>query len=130
MKGCLTISKEFARSFIDTTKGWHNDEEPNFVDDREMPLYVRADPELSEKHGPFFDELLEEHRPIAFDKRVDYDPEEHLEALQEALEEEKAHPKAVMKALERLESMNSDTSGDDQGFPDIANGEQMIDVKA
>lgn len=107
LKGCLTISEDFARSFIDTTKGWHNQdgEGPSFVDDRENPIYIRADKEASAEHAEVIDQLLEEHRPTAFENRVEYDAEDHLEALEEALEDDLAHPRAIKKAEARVEEV-------------------------
>ena len=63
LSGCLTISEEFARSFIKTTKGWRNKEEPSFVDDRDFPIYARANSIESEKHAEVIDQLLEENSP-------------------------------------------------------------------
>lgn len=37
MAGCLRYSADFARSFIETTKGWHFP----IIDDRQSPLYPR-----------------------------------------------------------------------------------------
>lgn len=128
LRGCMGVSKEFARSFIETTKGWspeevygegedddaiddsdNEDEEeedrnnncrpttfvsdrnqeedgaikeedntdngsstedgPHWVDDREDPIYMRADPEYSEKKADVIDQLLEDHIPEHLDNR-------------------------------------------------------------
>jgi len=111
VKGCLTISEDFARSFIDTTKGWNtpDGEGPSFVDDREQPIYLRADKELSAEHAEVVDQLLEEQRPKAFENRIEYDAEDHLEALEEALEDDLAHPRAVKKAAARVKEANEES---------------------
>ena len=92
LRGCLTISKEFAKEFIISTKGWHpstdpplppstssssastiiisnkNDHENNrrigyWVNDRETPLYCRADSHYSKMNGHQLDTLLQLYRP-------------------------------------------------------------------
>lgn len=81
MRGCLSISKEFAQFFLETTHGWWNDGELNgtnrntphhhtWVDDRQSPMYVRADSDFSMQHGDAIDRLIEEHHPHALQKRV------------------------------------------------------------
>jgi cation transport regulator ChaC len=99
LRGCLSVGgEEFARSFIETTSGWNGDkddtENEHWVDDRDDPLYVRADAEFSEQHGERIDELLEDQKPKAFENRVEYDPKDHLEALEE---EDMAYPKAIKR---------------------------------
>ena len=116
IRGCLSVGgEEFARSFIETTSGWHGDkkdpENEHWVDDREDPLYVRADSEFSEKHGDRIDELLEDHRPKAFENRIEYDPEGHLEALETALENDMAHPRAIKRVEQKVEALET-TNGD------------------
>jgi len=99
MRGCLSISEGFARSFLDTTHGWHHDgdggdicleetedgksrgictsDDKNavddghhtWVDDRHLPLYVRADPNYSNSFGGEIDELVQEHHADALEKR-------------------------------------------------------------
>ena len=99
MRGCLSISEGFARSFLDTTHGWHHDgdggdicleetedgesrgicasndenavdeEHHTWVDDRHLPLYVRADPKYSNLFGGEIDELVGSHHPDALEKR-------------------------------------------------------------
>lgn len=92
LRGCLSISDEFAAEFIVGTKGWHPDEipasddevsvagsfdsddgsletEPNWVDDREDPIYVRGDPKYSRKNSKDLDKLLKRHRPGHFGHR-------------------------------------------------------------
>jgi cation transport regulator ChaC len=90
LRGCLTISKEFAEEFIETTKGWHpaelsdSDDESDesissdsddmeegwWVDDRRDPLYVRADSEYSLRHQHKLDSLLKEKIPSNFSTRI------------------------------------------------------------
>eukprot|EP00563_Minutocellus_polymorphus_P019115 CAMPEP_0197720016 /NCGR_PEP_ID=MMETSP1434-20131217/3524_1 /TAXON_ID=265543 /ORGANISM="Minutocellus polymorphus, Strain CCMP3303" /LENGTH=328 /DNA_ID=CAMNT_0043304813 /DNA_START=27 /DNA_END=1013 /DNA_ORIENTATION=- len=99
MRGCLSISEGFARSFLDTTHGWHNngsggdicleeaedgesreicasddentvdDDHHTWVEDRHLPLYVRADPHYSNSFGHKIDELVRDHHPDALEKR-------------------------------------------------------------
>jgi hypothetical protein len=100
LQGCLDIHEDFARMFIESTKGWNpqellvltddddddsNDEHDDsndedemggsdsdpqdaddviaWVNDRDRPIYMRADTDYSLKEGPTLDELLREHRP-------------------------------------------------------------------
>lgn len=95
LRGCLTISEEFAEEFIQTTKGWHPaelldsedseesmsladsetsdiDEEVGWwVDDRRDPLYVRADSDYSLRHSKKLDSLLKENLPGSrFGRRI------------------------------------------------------------
>jgi hypothetical protein len=81
LRGCLTISEEFAHEFIATTKGWDpaelssdtdsccsssDDEEMDdvvWLDDRNDPIYVRADTEYSLRKAPELDRLLRKHHP-------------------------------------------------------------------
>lgn len=135
MRGCMGISKEFARSFIETTKGWspediygegeeddeisdsdNEDDEkegPNsksdgaavdgeekeattgvvgpsteegatWVDDREDPIYMRADVEYSEKKADVIDAILEDHVPEELDNRELIAEDEHEGAATEA----------------------------------------------
>lgn len=110
VRGCLTISEDFAKSVIETTSGWSHDED-HWVDDREVPIYKRADSEYSNKHADRIDSILEDSKPEAFEERVDYDPVEHLEALADALEDDLAHPKAIkhiVKAVKEFNIINSD----------------------
>jgi Gamma-glutamyl cyclotransferase, AIG2-like len=84
MRGCLSISPDFARSFIDTTNGWHaGPKEARWFDDRSDPIYVRADPEYSSKEGGLIDELLEECIPEAFERREEYDAYTHKSSLEQ-----------------------------------------------
>lgn len=100
MRGCLSISEEFARSFLDTTKGWYHDgdggdvcyeteegeegtvcadtseesksyddKHHTWIEDRHLPLYVRADPHYSNSFGEKIDALVRDHHPEALDKR-------------------------------------------------------------
>ncbi len=104
LSGCLTISEDFARSFIQTTKGWQQNEDA-FVDDRDQPIYVRANSLQSEKDAGVIDQLLEEQKPKTMEQRIDYDPETHLELLKEAYEDDLAHPRAIKRAEARVESL-------------------------
>jgi cation transport regulator ChaC len=96
LRGCLSISEEFAQEFIASTKGWHpaelldDDDETNnaslsddrqdldadsdyegiWVDDRHKPVYIRGDPAWSRKNSRELDQLLLEHRPDHFPNRV------------------------------------------------------------
>ena len=81
MRGCLSISKEFTSRFLQTTHGWWQDgldsvsddsrsQHHTWVDDRQSPMYVRADSDYSIEHGDMIDQLLEEHHPHALKKRV------------------------------------------------------------
>jgi hypothetical protein len=96
LQGCLNIHEDFARMFLESTKGWNpqellTDEEDDddnnsgsddnnsgseedidsdvandviaWVNDRDRPIYMRADTDYSQKEGPTIDELLREHRP-------------------------------------------------------------------
>jgi len=84
LRGCLSISPDFAKSFIDTTSGWQSDHNvTNWVDDRSDPIYIRADPEYSLTMGKYLDELLEECIPRAFEGRVEYEAHTHTIALEE-----------------------------------------------
>ena len=99
LRGCLSISEEFAHEFIATTKGWHpkelnadrvrdystheesacdddddddvesNGDELPWVDDRSDPLYVRADPEYSLAEAKKLDRLLTQHLPDITSRR-------------------------------------------------------------
>lgn len=92
MRGCFSVSKDFARMFLQTTTGWWHDgkseDNPNkdnddeskheatvqqhhtWVDDRHSPMYVRADSDFSLEHASTIDQLIEEHHPHAIKKRV------------------------------------------------------------
>jgi hypothetical protein len=86
MRGCLSVSQDFARKFLQTTHGWWHDGELDgissntnddgasqhhtWVDDRQSPMYVRADSDFSMEHGETIDRLIEEHHPHALKKRV------------------------------------------------------------
>lgn len=76
LRGCLRISKDFADSFIETTEGWHSQED-HWVEDRDNPLYVRADPDYSRRFANTIDRVFKE----SLQNRVPYDPKIHLEAL-------------------------------------------------
>jgi hypothetical protein len=101
MRGCLSISHDFARRFLETTHGWwhdgpgpsnereintqvmddkkgeaciddekHNSKHHTWVNDRHDPMYVRADSDYSLENGRKIDELIKEHHPRAFQRRV------------------------------------------------------------
>lgn len=89
MRGCFSVSKDFARMFLKTTTGWwhdgksdtnNNDDESKhepsdqqhhtWVDDRHSPMYVRADSEFSLEHASTIDQLIEEHHPHAIKRRI------------------------------------------------------------
>jgi cation transport regulator ChaC len=82
LRGCLTISEEFAHEFIATTKGWNpsdfmedasheseavekdldnNNDVDAWVDDRRDPIYIRADSEYSLAEANDLDSLLWQH---------------------------------------------------------------------
>lgn len=94
LRGCLSISDEFAAEFITGTKGWHPEEipvlddessvssssdddsddgsvtyEPSWIDDRDDPVYIRGDPKYSRKNSKDLDKLLKTHRPGHFRHR-------------------------------------------------------------
>ena len=87
IRGCMSISLDFARRFLETTHGfWHdkseekdtnNEDQSNninshhtWVNDRNAPMYVRADSQYSNENGEHIDKLLEEHHQYALKKRV------------------------------------------------------------
>ena len=98
MRGCLSVSRDFARRFLETTHGWWHsgdsvaneneasakqsvaddaakdvpsvDEHHIWVDDRNDPMYVRADSEWSLANGKEIDKLIQEHHPHALKRRV------------------------------------------------------------
>lgn len=94
LRGALSISREFAKDVILSTRGWHahdlilqetyKDEEKEeeqkesstaalsvfWVNDRHNPIYVRADVDYSQTHGHEIDALLEQHlRPEYYSYR-------------------------------------------------------------
>mmetsp|Transcript_13 Transcript_13/g.26 ORF Transcript_13/g.26 Transcript_13/m.26 type:complete len:299 (-) Transcript_13:270-1166(-) len=91
LRGCLTISEDFALSFVRTTSGWwhtgmgkldvveqeekkkdddtHDDSHHTWIDDRHSPTYVRADAVYSRSNSHLLDTLLREHQTAAFEKR-------------------------------------------------------------
>jgi len=99
LRGCLSISEEFAYKFMKSTKGWHpselldesdyscssnsmfddsenlgddNDESDGFhwINDRNDPIYVRADMENSMKRAQELDFILYKYCPQEFRKRM------------------------------------------------------------
>lgn len=97
LRGCLSISEEFADEFMKTTKGWdpaelsdddvsssNEQEDANsengylsdddlddvvWIDDRKDPIYVRADVNYSLKKANELDRVLRKHRPEELGKR-------------------------------------------------------------
>mmetsp|Transcript_848 Transcript_848/g.1323 ORF Transcript_848/g.1323 Transcript_848/m.1323 type:complete len:399 (+) Transcript_848:2-1198(+) len=88
LRGCLDYGNVFLDQFISTTHGWSKsktdprsnlkhdqkqEEEDNdhfiWVEDRDHPLYIRADVEWSSEQGKKLDEYLQESLPLAFGKR-------------------------------------------------------------
>ena len=113
LSGCLSISEDFARSFIQTTKGWQPNED-SFVDDRDQPIYGLANSVQCEQNADVIDQLLEEQKPKTMEQRVDYDPETHLENLKEAYEDDLAHPRAIKRAEARVESLAKDDTNKEE----------------
>jgi hypothetical protein len=80
LRGCLSISDDFAKEFILHTIGWSGaageeevdsyNNEAVWVDDRHDPIYSRAEQEWSLKRAEQMDELLQRYRPHQFKKRV------------------------------------------------------------
>jgi len=95
LRGCLSISEEFAHEFMKSTKGWHpselldesddssssNSDSENvkeetdkpdgfhWINDRKDPIYVRADMEYSLKKAQELDFILHRYRPQEFQRR-------------------------------------------------------------
>jgi hypothetical protein len=82
LRGCLSISKEFAQEFLQTTKGWHlkddqhnNDSDADehivvhWVNDRSRPLYIRADIHYSQHNAEELDAWLHKYQPQAVQQR-------------------------------------------------------------
>jgi hypothetical protein len=98
LRGCLSISEDFAEKFISDTKGWtpseideedgndnsstqgssssdssvdssSDDDEVYWVNDRHDPIYTRGDQEFMLEHGPKLDQLLKQHRHEQFQHR-------------------------------------------------------------
>ena len=79
MRGCLSIGKDFAMQFLQSTHGWWHDktvhhpesEVPEYlwIDDRHEPFYVRADEEWSSDMKHMLDDMLKEIHPEPFEKR-------------------------------------------------------------
>lgn len=79
MRGCLAISHDFCREFLQTTRGWsaHDFHDTSsdqggdgssliktyWINDRHNPLYVRADQKYSIENADELDCLLKKHRP-------------------------------------------------------------------
>lgn len=88
LRGCLDVGgKEFAKEFLQTTKGWnpldltdYSDETDGgirssligsfWIDDREDPIYTRGDPTHSQANANVFDDLLETHVPTFSRRRA------------------------------------------------------------
>jgi len=81
LRGCLSISEDFVRSFLETTHGWfHEDYCPKndvdddgehftWIDDRHFPLYPRADAQYSKEMAERLDSILQEHHGEALRRR-------------------------------------------------------------
>ena len=78
LRGCMSIGKEFALSFLESTHGWWHDhsihghtEAPEYLwlDDRDDPYYVRADEEWSREMKHLIDEIIREVHREPFEKR-------------------------------------------------------------
>jgi hypothetical protein len=90
LRGCLSISEEFAREFLLSTKGWHpaelddinddDDDDDNdsrmsaesaghWVDDRDEPIYPRGDRVWSRRNSEDLDELIRRYQPVHFESR-------------------------------------------------------------
>lgn len=87
LRGCLSISEQFAHEFIQRTKGWDPKEFENddavtvgsgtgssslnhfYVDDRNDPIYPRGDPNWSRLQATKIDSLIQKHRPRIFGYR-------------------------------------------------------------
>jgi hypothetical protein len=104
LRGCLTVGgEEFARSFIETTKGWHPEElsdseddngdsaddcsskgkqddsdssQSVWVNDRRKPVYQRGDPAYMRKHADKLDKLLHKYNAkyMRSRKNIDHVP--------------------------------------------------------
>jgi len=100
VRGCLGISEEFTRKFLETTHGWwHDDHDGNgneedsgsgsgspspqyiWVDDRHAPYYIRADEEWSKEMKHIVDQYLHESQAESFKKRM------HLDRLESNVSE-------------------------------------------
>lgn len=99
LRGCMSVSQEFARGFLESTRGWWHDGNCNieggamseevsvgeassdrersseqnlhhtWVNDRSDPMYVRADRGYSNEMGGEIDALIGEHYPRALQRR-------------------------------------------------------------
>lgn len=79
VRGCLSISEEFTRKFLESTHGWwHDDHDGNeegppefiWVDDRHAPFYIRADEDWSREMKHIVDQYLHESQPAPLKKRM------------------------------------------------------------
>ena len=80
LRGCLSISEEFAKDFITSTRGWSTDDlgenkinnfegdkgEVFWVNDRQDPIYLRADNDYILKNACKIDLLLQKFRANEF----------------------------------------------------------------
>lgn len=78
LRGCLSISEEFAVSFLKSTQGWSSEVEEKciWVNDRTRPYYIRADHNYSMTFGHVVDSYLHKVHPKCLAKRG------HLDELQ------------------------------------------------
>ena len=69
LKGCLHISNDFAKIFLETTHGWPIEKEESnkdlgfLMDDRHDPLYTRADMIWSNKNATLLNTLIQNIHP-------------------------------------------------------------------
>jgi hypothetical protein len=92
LRGCLSISKDFALKFLESTHGWWHDEtihspeskvpEYVWVDDRHAPYYSRADEEWSSEMKHMLDDLLKDIHPEPFHKRKSLDTNPKAERIE------------------------------------------------
>jgi len=91
MRGCLDYSHNFVEHFISTTHGWWDQPKNNvkfnitkseynetsdkfmWVEDRNDPLYIRADIDWSKEKAEILDDYLQAHLPYEFTKRKNLD---------------------------------------------------------
>jgi hypothetical protein len=127
VRGCLYISgEEFARSFISTTTGWTQSSNriqspSHWVNDRDFPMYKRADRVYSVLNGAKIDYLLFDeiqssevdhctgNNATTVTHRVIYDPLLHIKQLTEHLERDvdTVHPNAFQHIISRIQTYES-----------------------
>jgi hypothetical protein len=114
VRGCLETGGEaMARSFIATTSGWfHPAGTHHWVDDRATPIYKRADVEYSLSNAAkidalLFDELEQVTGVCQSDVRQLYDPDFHLQQLEQAMAQNAAHPFALQHVRSCMQNAKS-----------------------